>query len=363
VAFPAVAAAGLIATVTLFGGSAFAATLFSDDFNDGNATGWSTSGGSWSVVTDGSPAYRQGSTGADAKALTGTSTWSNYTVQARVKPIAFNGSGRSVGIAARAQNTTNFYSLVLSNAGRLELRRISGGGVTTLASTPTTVTTGAFATLRLEAFGTTLRGYLNGATTVTASDSTFATGRIGLVASYASAVFDDVVVTDTAGPGPTTSTTTTSLPPTPTQPPVDPQPGRPDGFAAVNALGQNGTTGGAGAPTVTVTNATDLAAYAGANTPYTILVSGRITFDDMITVTANKSILGVGSSAVIDGGGLQLGSTTRPGNNVIIRNITFMNASDNSVSVTNSAHHVWIDHNSSPPASTDRSTSSASRPT
>jgi len=83
----------------------------------------------------------------------------------------------------------------------------------------------------------------------------------------------------------------------------------------------------------------------------------------MITVTANKSILGVGSSAVIDGGGLQLGSTTRPGNNVIIRNITFMNASDDSVSVTNSAHHVWIDHNSSPPASTDRSTSSASRPT
>ena len=136
----------------------------------------------------------------------------------------------------------------------------------------------------------------------------------------------------------------TSTPP-PTGPPVTPQPGRPDGFAAVNALGQNGTTGGAGAPTVTVTNAADLASYAGANTPYTILVSGRITFDDMITVTANKSILGVGTSAVIDGGGLQLGSTTRPGNNVIIRNITFVNASDDSVSVTNSAHHVWIDHN------------------
>jgi len=62
-------------------------------------------------------------------------------------------------------------------------------------------------------------------------------------------------------------------------------------------------------------------------------------------VTANKSIIGVGTSAVIDGGGLQLGSTTRPGNNVIIRNITFVNASDDSVSVTNGAHHVWIDHN------------------
>jgi len=65
----------------------------------------------------------------------------------------------------------------------------------------------------------------------------------------------------------------------------------------------------------------------------------------MITVVANKSIIGVGATARITGGGLQLGSTTRPGNNVIIRNITFTGASDDSISVTNAAHHVWIDHN------------------
>jgi len=119
----------------------------------------------------------------------------------------------------------------------------------------------------------------------------------------------------------------------------------PIGFASVNALGQNGTTGGAAGPTVTVANATDLAHYAGLNTPYTIQVTGRITFDDMITVVANKTIVGVGSTAEISGGGLQMGSTTRPGNNVIVRNLRFTNASDDSVSVTNSAHHVWIDHN------------------
>jgi pectate lyase len=127
--------------------------------------------------------------------------------------------------------------------------------------------------------------------------------------------------------------------------PVRPLADAPIGFASVNALGQNGTTGGAAGPTVTVTNATDLARYAGMNTPVTILVSGRITFDDMITVVANKSIIGVGSTAEISGGGLQMGSTTRPGNNVIVRNLTFTDASDDSVSVTNSAHHVWIDHN------------------
>ncbi|HYN97878.1 MAG TPA: pectate lyase [Pilimelia sp.] len=119
----------------------------------------------------------------------------------------------------------------------------------------------------------------------------------------------------------------------------------PIGFASVNALGQNGTTGGAGGATVTVTTAAQLADYAGRREPFIIRVAGRITFDDMITVVANKSILGVGSTAEISGGGLQMGSTTRPGNNVIVRNIRFTNASDDSISVTNRAHHVWIDHN------------------
>jgi pectate lyase len=64
----------------------------------------------------------------------------------------------------------------------------------------------------------------------------------------------------------------------------------------------------------------------------------------MLTVVANKSILGMGATAELTGGGLQLGATTRPGNNVIIRNIKFSNASDDSISITNKAHHVWVDH-------------------
>ena len=111
-----------------------------------------------------------------------------------------------------------------------------------------------------------------------------------------------------------------------------------DGFAT-------GTTGGVAGPTVTVTTGADLARYAGANTPYTILVSGRISLSGMVTVVANKSILGAGSGAEITGGGLQLGTTTRPGNNVIIRNLRFSDADDDSISVTNKAQHVWIDHN------------------
>ncbi|WP_144122310.1 family 16 glycoside hydrolase [Catellatospora sichuanensis] len=329
--------------------AASAATLFSDDFEDGNATGWSSSGGSWSVVVDGTRAYRQSSTSADAKSLSGTASWTDYTVSARVKPIAFGNNTRAAGIAARASSTSSFYSLVLVGAGRAELRRTSGGGVAVLAQAATTVTPGAWHTLALQVTGSTLRGSVNGVQLVTGTDATFGTGRIGLLGSYASAAFDDVQVVTGSGPDPSPSAPASpSSAPSPspsTSPPPPPPAGQADGYASVNSLGQNGTYGGAGGQTVTVTTAALLADYAGRAEPYIIMVSGRISVSGMITVVANKSIIGVGSTAEITGGGLQMGSTTRPGNNVIVRNITFRNASDDSVSVHNASHHVWIDHN------------------
>ncbi|HEV2782173.1 MAG TPA: hypothetical protein VGX25_22505 [Actinophytocola sp.] len=342
----AIAAAGLVlvllaAVLVAVGpaGGASAATLFGDDFEDGNATGWSTSGGTWSVGTDGSRVYQQTGTSSDARARAGSSAWTNYAVSARIKPTGFNGADRHVAVLARSQSTSNYYYLGLSNAGSVVLGKRVGGGFTTLASAPAAVSVGTWYTVRLEAFGTTLRGFLNGAAVVSASDATFATGTTGLTAYFAGGAFDDVTVQDTSGPPTSTTTTTTTTTPPP------PPPGGLVGWATVNALGQNGTTGGAGGPTVTVTTAAELADYAGRAGPFVIMVSGRIQFDDMITVVADKSIIGAGAGAEITGGGLHLGSTTRPGNNVIIRNLRFSNASDDSVSVTNSAHHVWIDHN------------------
>ena len=132
-----IAASATILVATVLVSRAEAATLFTDDFNDGNATGWSTSGGSWSVA---SGVLQQSSTGADAKAQAGSTSWTNYGVQARVRPNAFSsGTGRMVGLLARAQNMTNYYSLVLVGSGSLQLRRISGGGVSTLASAATAV--------------------------------------------------------------------------------------------------------------------------------------------------------------------------------------------------------------------------------
>ena len=108
--------------------AASADAFFGDTFDDGDAAGWTKTGGAWSVVADGSPAYRQASTGANARAQTGDPAWTDYTVRARVKPIAFATSARSAGITARATSMTNYYALVLTGGGgAAQLQRVTNG--------------------------------------------------------------------------------------------------------------------------------------------------------------------------------------------------------------------------------------------
>jgi pectate lyase len=164
--------------LALITGTASAATLFSDDFQDGNATGWSRSGGSWSVTGDDSLVYRQSSTSSDAKTWAGGSTWSDYSAQARVKATAFGGSDRYVALAARVQNATNYYYLALRSSGRVELGKRVGGAHTALASASFSIATGTWYTLNLS--GGALQGAVNGTPLVSASDTTFRTGMVAL---------------------------------------------------------------------------------------------------------------------------------------------------------------------------------------
>jgi len=126
------------------------------------------------------------------------------------------------------------------------------------------------------------------------------------------------------------------------------------GFAAVNALGQNGTTGGAGGPSVTVTTATQFQDFASRPGPFVIFVNGVITLSAMTNVASDKSIIGVGSGSGFTGSGLNVGLpisdtiTSPPANavrNVIIRNLNFSNSNDDAINVQMFSHHVWIDHN------------------
>ncbi len=204
------------------GPNANAATLFSEDFEDGNSTGWSTSNGSWSVVTDGNRVYKQSSTSTTAHAYNGTASWAAYSVQARVKALSFNGTARYFGLLARYQSSSNYYFLALSNAGTLEIRKKVGGSVTVLASKSYTVATGTWYTLKFDLNGNALQAYVNGILELSAMDSSFTAGKIGCTTYNASAEFDDILVDGVGAVTPTP--TPSSATPTPTPSTATPTP-------------------------------------------------------------------------------------------------------------------------------------------
>jgi pectinesterase len=127
-----------------------------------------------------------------------------------------------------------------------------------------------------------------------------------------------------------------------------------DGFASVNALGQNGTYGGRDGQIVTVRTLAELEKYATAPEPYVIVVAATITMNPVgkeIKVQSDKTIIGSGTSGHIVGGGFFLGQGVH---NVIIRNLTIRDAyqgvwndkdHDFDAIQMDGAHHVWIDHN------------------
>ncbi|MEV6180794.1 pectinesterase family protein [Streptomyces sp. NPDC052015] len=127
-----------------------------------------------------------------------------------------------------------------------------------------------------------------------------------------------------------------------------------DGFASVDALGQNGTYGGRGGEIVTVRTLAELEKYATAPEPYVIVVAATITMNPVgkeIKVQSDKTIIGSGTSGHIVGGGFFLGQGVH---NVIIRNLTIRDAyqgvwndkeHDFDAIQMDGAHHVWIDHN------------------
>jgi pectate lyase len=121
-----------------------------------------------------------------------------------------------------------------------------------------------------------------------------------------------------------------------------------DGFANVGFT----TTGGAGGPIVTVTDATSLSNYLNQAGSYVVQVKGAINLGPVqLQVQPNKTIIGLGTDAKLTG---SLGLFTITNNmlygstNIIVRNLYITNPSisvgtGDGISLIG-ANHVWIDH-------------------
>jgi hypothetical protein len=185
----------VVLAVAAFGaGTASAATLTADNFEDGNAAGWTTTGGTWAVAQESSKVLRQSSLAANAVARTGSLSWQNYTVKADVKPSSYNGMPGFAGIVARAQSSSTYYALVLRPDDSVALIRSINGESSTLSSAPLAVSAGTTYTLSLRVAGQSLTGQVNGVR-VTASDAfNLTAGPAGLVTTWTMTSFDNVSV-------------------------------------------------------------------------------------------------------------------------------------------------------------------------
>ncbi|GAA2701894.1 cellulose-binding protein [Actinoplanes palleronii] len=282
------AGAGALATLVVVGlaatvATAEAATVFSADFESGSTSAWSKSGGTWSVVTDGSQVLQQSDTSsARAREFGGTSTWTNYSAQARVKATAFGSTSGVVALTARASSATKMYRLSLTGTGRVQLEAMNGSAITVLASLAQTISTSTFYTLKLTVNGSTISGSVNGTTVGTATDTSIASGRIGLLTEYAAGRFDDVVVDDSG------TTTPTSSPTSSTSPSTSPSP-TPSTSPATGALyvSPTGTDSAAGTPSAPTTLTSAITRIAAGGTIY--LRGGTYSYAQTVTVAAGNN--------------------------------------------------------------------------
>jgi pectate lyase len=118
------------------------------------------------------------------------------------------------------------------------------------------------------------------------------------------------------------------------------------GWATVSGDGVSSTTGGGNATPVRPTTVEQLLNYASDSTPRVIEISGTFNVP-RLQINSNKTLIGIGNNATINGGLRIRGYAHSPVSNVIIRNLRVNGATtavDNDSVQLYFAHHVWIDH-------------------
>ncbi len=168
-----------------------------DTFEDGDAAGWTPDGGSWGLSAQaGTTMFRQTDMGSVAnRSVLTASDWRDQRVEADVRPNAVTGANRFFGVVARYQAPGDYYYFVLRTNNTAELKRLTKGVATNLATPvtlPFAVSPGVTYRLGIEAVGSRLRGYVNGQLILEGADSSYASGRAGLLTYFSDVSFDDV---------------------------------------------------------------------------------------------------------------------------------------------------------------------------
>jgi hypothetical protein len=178
------------------------AALFADGFDTGLGQ-WSPQSGTWTApasVAHHGAGYAATGNVPERLTLAGNSGWNNYSVAAWVDLTSLSGG---LSILGRVQDATHYYELSIqrnaSGQPAWALSRRDGDTWTTLGSGTLSYTAGTWARLRLTMSGSTLRAEMAADGTAftllgTATDTRYASGRIGLRSWGPTGYFDEVLV-------------------------------------------------------------------------------------------------------------------------------------------------------------------------
>jgi hypothetical protein len=168
--------------------------LIEDDFESGNTEQlWSTVNGSWNVTaaSNGNSSYVQSNTTGGGTVLRGEEHWEDYTFEADVETVSYNGGGTSMIFR---HSSSGFYLVYITDSSAKLLRK--SGGETVLDSASLAFPAGVTNRIKIDAEGSDIRVYLNDGTDpiLEAVDSTLTSGTIGFQTWLTSARFDNVLV-------------------------------------------------------------------------------------------------------------------------------------------------------------------------
>jgi pectate lyase len=172
---------------------------FGDDFERDPVganppAGWTVEDGLWDgVVNDGGKTVRHANGASYGHLVAGSASWTDYRVSARLRPTPL--STGFAGVAARYRDRGDYYACGVYFASAVRLWRVRLGAVTLLDARRTDVATNRFHDIRLVVERSHVSCVFDDVIVLEATDDSFASGRIALVAgSDEAAEFDDVVV-------------------------------------------------------------------------------------------------------------------------------------------------------------------------
>jgi hypothetical protein len=172
--------------------------LFHDDFEHDPLgvmpAGWTVEDGRWDgVVQDGGHAVRHSTGNSYGHLAAGSAAWTDYAVSARIRLTPLTTG--FAGVAARYQDRDDYYACGVYYASAVRLWRVRAGVMTLLDARRMNVATNGFHDVRLVVNGGSLSCEFDETVALTATDASFANGRIAFVAAGDEAAeLADVVV-------------------------------------------------------------------------------------------------------------------------------------------------------------------------